>query len=194
MTTRYRAVPPKSIGSQSMSLRETLFSSELVAFDCDGVLWKGGKAIEGAAAVVEELRQKGKSVVFVTNNSTSTREQYVAKLAREQYVAKLARFGLGTHPVSSIYSVAWYTAQYLVNDLGARPGIDKVFVLGSAALADEVRLAGLDVIEPDSDMPYTEVVGMPVDPAVRYVVVGMDRDISYSRYVVVGMDRDISYS
>ena len=49
-----------------------LASMDAFVFDCDGVIWRGGTMIEGADAVLAKLREDGKKVVFVTNNSTKT--------------------------------------------------------------------------------------------------------------------------
>lgn len=49
--------------------------------DLDGVVWLADTAIPGAAEAVAALRAKGHRVVFVTNNSSATVAQYLAKLA-----------------------------------------------------------------------------------------------------------------
>ena len=48
--------------------------------DCDGVLWLADTPIAGAANAVAELRSAGKRVVFITNNSSPTVAENVAKL------------------------------------------------------------------------------------------------------------------
>lgn len=47
--------------------------------DCDGVLWRGSQTIPNAPEALLTLRQRGKRLLFVTNNSSKSREQYVAK-------------------------------------------------------------------------------------------------------------------
>ncbi|CAN0890887.1 Phosphoglycolate phosphatase 2 [Linum grandiflorum] len=54
-------------------------SVEAFLFDCDGVIWKGEKLIDGVSQTLDLLRSKGKKLVFVTNNSTKSRRQYAAK-------------------------------------------------------------------------------------------------------------------
>lgn len=44
--------------------------------DCDGVIWSGPKAIEGAKETISYLRSKGKSVIFVSNNASKSRAMY----------------------------------------------------------------------------------------------------------------------
>ncbi|CAN0899600.1 Phosphoglycolate phosphatase 1B, chloroplastic [Linum grandiflorum] len=54
-------------------------SVETFIFDCDGVIWKGDKLIEGVPETLDMLRSRGKRLVFVTNNSTKSRKQYGKK-------------------------------------------------------------------------------------------------------------------
>src|SRR5256885_6208948 len=51
------------------------------AFDLDGVVWKGDRPIAGAPETIRTLRDSGKRVAFVTNNSSETAETYAKKLA-----------------------------------------------------------------------------------------------------------------
>lgn len=48
--------------------------------DLDGVLWRGDVPVEGSADAVAELRRRGDDVRFLTNNSSMTLDEYVAKL------------------------------------------------------------------------------------------------------------------
>ncbi|XP_048325151.2 phosphoglycolate phosphatase 1A, chloroplastic isoform X2 [Ziziphus jujuba] len=71
-TTRASAQPLKNAD-------ELIDSVETFIFDCDGVIWKGDKLIDGVPETLELLRSKGKRLVFVTNNSTKSRKQYGKK-------------------------------------------------------------------------------------------------------------------
>ncbi|XP_020977586.1 phosphoglycolate phosphatase 1B, chloroplastic isoform X2 [Arachis ipaensis] len=71
-TTRAAAQPLKNAD-------ELIDSVETFIFDCDGVIWKGDKLIEGVPETLDMLRSKGKRLVFVTNNSTKSRKQYGKK-------------------------------------------------------------------------------------------------------------------
>jgi HAD superfamily hydrolase (TIGR01450 family) len=52
------------------------------ALDLDGVLWRGEMPIPGAADAVARLRAGGERVVFLTNNSSPTVAEHLAKLLR----------------------------------------------------------------------------------------------------------------
>ena len=48
--------------------------------DCDGVLYRGTKAIPGSPQMIGLLKKLGKKVVYVTNNSARVTQDYVKKL------------------------------------------------------------------------------------------------------------------
>ena len=50
-------------------------------FDCDGVVWDGAKAIADSVELIRKLQALKKTLVFVTNNSTKSRANYVQKFA-----------------------------------------------------------------------------------------------------------------
>lgn len=55
---------------------------DAVLLDLDGVVWRGEQMIPGADEAVAAMRARGRSVVFVTNNSSRTPREYAVKLAR----------------------------------------------------------------------------------------------------------------
>ena len=50
--------------------------------DLDGVVWLSDTPIPGSAEAIAELRARGERVVFLTNNSSATVAEYLAKLER----------------------------------------------------------------------------------------------------------------
>ena len=61
--------------NDEMAISETTTGYEQVKFvlcDLDGVVWLRRTAIPGAPEAIERLRQSGRRVLFVTNNSMST--------------------------------------------------------------------------------------------------------------------------
>jgi hypothetical protein len=75
-STNLNSIPKVSNGSGNL-----LQSADVFIFDCDGVLWKGETIIEGAAQVLDKLREQKKTIYFVTNNSTKSRQGYISKFA-----------------------------------------------------------------------------------------------------------------
>ncbi|MBM4421590.1 MAG: hypothetical protein FJ034_08455, partial [Chloroflexi bacterium] len=101
-------------------------------FDLDGVLYRGSLVLPHAHQTLARLRGAGWKVYFATNNSTRT---------RDEYVARLAQLGLGgdlEHVVNSAHAVAAY--------LAARPDPPRdVLVVGADGLREEIRRAGIAV-------------------------------------------------
>ncbi|MBA0695148.1 hypothetical protein Goari_005380 [Gossypium aridum] len=131
--------------------RALLDSVDAFLFDCDGVIWKGDKLIDGIPQTLEMLRSKGKKLVFVTNNSTKS---------RIQYANKFQSLGLSVNQ-DEIFSSSFAAAMYLkVNQF---PPHKKVYVIGGEGIVQELQLAGFTAL------------GGPVGA----VVVGLDPDINY---------------
>jgi HAD superfamily hydrolase (TIGR01457 family) len=126
---------------------------KLLIFDLDGVIYRGNTLLPGAKETIQELRNRGKYIAFLTNNSTQT---------RYQYKKKLSRLGIKTN-ISEIFTSAWGTARFLKNK-GAR----KAFVIGEEGLKKELRWAGIEV----TFLPQNDV---------DFVVVGLDRRFNYKK-------------
>src|SRR5512140_2108487 len=84
----------------------------VVCCDLDGVVWRGDEAIPGGDEAIALLRDAGVRVVFVTNNSGST---------IDDYVTKLARMGIAVEP-DDVLSSAMAAARWCASTLarGAR--------------------------------------------------------------------------
>ena len=122
--------------------------------DMDGVLYRGDTPIEGSAAAVDEMRGRGTRLVFCTNNSQST---------VDQYVDKLARMGIRASP-QEIVTSATVTAEVLSKRRldGAR-----AIVVGGDGIRTELASIGIEIDdEPDSTAAGLVVVGW--DPRFDY--------------------------
>ncbi|XP_057962419.1 phosphoglycolate phosphatase 2 isoform X1 [Malania oleifera] len=114
----------------SHSARDLFDSVDAFLFDCDGVIWKGDKLIDGVAQTLEMLRSKGKRLVFVTNNSTKSRRQYAKKFCSLGIVVS----------EDEIFSSSFAAAMYLkAIDF---PPEKKVYVIGQEGILEELQLAG----------------------------------------------------
>ena len=104
--------------------------------DLDGTIYFGNRLIDGVKEALERMR-KNKRVVFLTNNSSAT---------REFYVNKLSRMGI---PVtkSDVYTSANATQDWLKTN---RPQ-SKLFMLASPEVEGEFRAAGLNVGDKNPD-------------------------------------------
>ncbi|XP_077456001.1 pyridoxal phosphate phosphatase [Stigmatopora argus] len=163
-------------------IRALLEAKELFLFDCDGVLWHGEKAVAGAAQVVNSLVRRGKSVAFVTNNSTRP---------RDKYLRKFSRLGFTAVELEHIFSSSYCSALYLrdVAELGAGvgdrdqsqdPGPGRVFVVGGDGLRDELRQAGVPCVEEaDDEPPGATIYDCALAADVKAVLVGHDDRLTF---------------
>jgi phosphoglycolate/pyridoxal phosphate phosphatase family enzyme len=126
----------------------------MVAFDIDGVILRGRTLLPGAAAAIEDVRRRGLSLRFVTNNSTRHRSEVAGKLA-----------GLGL-PVTTdmILTSAAASAVWLVDRLGMGA---RVLVVGGRGLVRELEEVGLDPVhardrDASAGTPAAVVVGLDV--------------------------------
>ena len=124
-----------------------------IVFDLDGVVYKGAKGIPGVAEEISRLQKKTK-VLFLTNNATKSRADYVKYLATFGIAAKEGDM------MTSSFGVAHYIAEKYGKG-------KKVFVVGESGLKDELVL--------EAGAKLTEGSGADI------VACGLDRHISYSK-------------
>ncbi|CAN0890885.1 Phosphoglycolate phosphatase 2 [Linum grandiflorum] len=148
-------------------------SVEAFLFDCDGVIWKGEKLIDGVSQTLDLLRSKGKKLVFVTNNSTKS---------RRQYAAKFHSLGISVSE-DEIFSSSFAAAMYLkVNEF---PPEKKVYVIGMEGIVQELQQAGFTALGGPEDAEKTAEWKSNTlfehDKTVGAVVVGLDPYVNYHK-------------
>ncbi|XP_037632996.1 pyridoxal phosphate phosphatase [Sebastes umbrosus] len=148
-------------------LRSLLEAKDFILFDCDGVIWHGEKAITGAAKVVNSLIRNGKNVVFVTNNCTRP---------RENYVHKFYRLGFTDVILEQIFSSSYCSALYLRDVVKVR---GRVFVMGCDAMRRELLEAGVPCVEEVADEPDATIYDCALAPDVKAVLVGHDDKLTF---------------
>lgn len=129
-----------ALGSSSMAPRSSRFAPLAHQFDAflvdlDGVVYVGDAAVPGAADALAKLRKLGKGIAFVTNDPYDSRENYVARLARHGIVAE----------IDDVLTSSVATASEVARRHGPEPA---VYVVGSAALHEELRAAGIECLPP----------------------------------------------
>jgi len=131
-------------------------SWRLFIFDLDGVIYRGEEPMPYAVETVQRLREEGKMVRFLTNNSALTREAYVRRLT-----------GMGVPcQEEELMTSAYATAIYLQSQ-GAEH--KRVFIVGEEGIHEELRRIGM------------RVVTDPEEEGAEYVVAGIDRDFTYDK-------------
>jgi glycerol 3-phosphatase-2 len=149
---------------------------DAVLFDLDGVLYRGGRPIPHAADAVARLRELGRRVAFVTNNSSRTPDVVVGMLASVEIDAS----------ADEVVTSALATA-----DLLAARGVRDAFVVGGDGLRSALRDVGIEVVDASVERPETVVVGF--DPDVTYAAL-RDAAVRVSRgSAFVGSNPDASF-
>lgn len=120
--------------------------------DVDGVLVHDGHPLEGVAETLEMLQQAGQ-VLILTNNSTRS---------RQQHAQNLSSLGLNIQPDNVICS-SDVAAEYL----RVTSGSTQVWPIGEEGLSRELLASGHELVD--------------VPSAAEWVVVGMDRAITYKK-------------
>lgn len=152
-------------------VKQVLDSVDSVLFDCDGVIWRGDQAVPGAAQVINLLKEKGKKVFFVTNNSSKTRKMYVDKMTTLGFNVK----------EEEVFGTAYCSAMYLKTVCKLQ---GKVYLIGSNAMQQELEAVGIQPtgVGPDHiSGKQADWANVPLDPDVKAVVVGFDEHFSYMK-------------
>lgn len=121
----------------------------------DGVVYIEDSLIEGTREAIESLRERGKELLFLTNNSTRTRSYY-----RQKFL----EFGMEVEE-SDVMTSAYATALYL-SERGEGVGC---YVVGEEGLKEELENFGFEVVSRDRAEEAS------------FVVVGMDRGLTYDK-------------
>ena len=121
--------------------------------DCDGVVWRGNQAIEGAIEILNRLEDDGYRLAFVTNNSSLSRQGFKKKFV-----------SLGFNPKNyNVINSAYGAATHLKDKK-----LNKVFIIGEIGLKEELELQGL----------YTTSV---YEPRLQAVCIGWDRQLTWTK-------------
>jgi phosphoglycolate/pyridoxal phosphate phosphatase family enzyme len=133
-----------------------LAATRLAIFDLDGVIYRGNSLLPNVNNIIEELKKRSIKVVYNSNNSTSTREMYVARLKQLGIKSTLEDF----------YTSASITSEE-ITEIKKNANI---YVIGEIGLIEELKAKG-HVIFSDVD-DYRNV---------DFVIVGLDRTFTYKK-------------
>ncbi|CAK9441051.1 uncharacterized protein LODBEIA_P49200 [Lodderomyces beijingensis] len=145
-------------------------------FDCDGVVWLDEDLIPGASSLLEYLTaHRKKHVAFVTNNSSKS---------RCEYLAKFQRLAIENVTLDMIYPTC-YSAALEIRDVLHIPPKSKIWVLGDHGIEQELANLGYVVMggtdtQLDDEFDAKSAL-LRVDPDVRAVVVGSTKSLNYMR-------------
>lgn len=119
--------------------------------DLDGTMYRGTKRIEAAVRFIKRLREKNIPYLFVTNNSSRTPEQVAEKLNR--------------FDIYATEELVFTTSQATANYIYEQQQDASIYVIGEEGIRTALYEKGFQFAEED----------------VQFVVVGIDRSISYEK-------------
>jgi 4-nitrophenyl phosphatase len=137
---------------------EVLRQISSLIVDMDGVLYRGQESLPGAREFLTYLGKAGVPFILATNNSTLTPAQYVTKLARLGMQVTEDRI------LTSGQASALHIARI------APPGT-RVYAIGEDGLFTALRERGFEL----------------TNRRVQYVVVGMDRQLTWDKLRVAAL-------
>lgn len=132
-----------------MDFREMLKPVKCFLLDMDGTLYLGDHMLEGSLDFLATVRATGRTVLFLTNNSSKS---------ADVYVQKLRRLGV-TEPFLRVLTSGQAAGSYVLAHFAGKRG----YLVGSDLLRGELAAAG--VILEDADPEY---VLLAFDTALTY--------------------------
>ena len=115
-----------TIGEKMNDLNEDLSGIEAVFLDLDGTIYLGGNLFEGSIEFLNRCKKRGIQRFFLSNNSSKSVSEYLAKLNGFGIPAEAKDILLSTHDLLSWLAKEGITETYLVGTEGMRSMLEGV--------------------------------------------------------------------
>lgn len=148
------AASGRQVAALSPGLARRLGALRHLALDLDGTLYRGSQLFAATLPFIATLGELGIGHTFVTNNSSRSLAEYVAKLRRLGLPATSDQVMISTQAALEFLRQAW-------------PEVRRLFVLGTPAMAGELDAAGYELV-PDDPGAEPDAVIVAFDPTVTY--------------------------
>ena len=162
-----------------MSLTPLINSYDTILLDLDGCVWVGSTATRGAPEAIAALREAGKTLAFVTNDSRHSPEEYVRKL-----------WSLGIKASLDEVVTVGGAIQFV---LAERPPGRPVYVIGSAAIYRHVTDAGHRIVNGTPRAGTAEVVVFAAHDELDFTEMRGAMQAVLGGAELIATDRDGSY-
>lgn len=124
---------------------------EMFLLDMDGTIYLDDDVFDGAIEFIDTINKKNKKIIYLTNNSSKSKKQYLNKLNRLGFYAK----------EENIFTSGMAMGMYLQENYNNK----KVYLVGTNALKDELLKYDVRIVEENPDI----------------VLVGFDRELTYNK-------------
>ncbi|MBP3197927.1 MAG: HAD-IIA family hydrolase [Butyrivibrio sp.] len=148
-----------------MSQDNILKKTELFVLDMDGTFYLDEDIIDGALDFLDAVKRCSKDYLFFTNNSSTSPELYIEKLARMN--CHISREQIMT------------SGDVMIRFLKANYPEKKVYLLGTKPLEKNFEEAGINLFSPKKEA--TCYVNADTDDIPDIVVVGFDKTLTYEK-------------
>ncbi len=148
-------------------IKKTLLDeTELFVLDMDGTFYLDTDILDGALDFLDAVTKRGKKYIFFTNNSSTSSELYIKKLA-----------GMNCHITPDQIMTS---GDVMIRFLNSNYPGKSVFLLGTEPLTESFEKGGINLFKPE----IAENEGfVPVDTKniPDIVVVGFDKTLTYEK-------------
>lgn len=148
--------------------------TKAVAFALDGTVYRGSQLVEGVDEVIRHCRKLGKSVFFLTNNSSETRSQIFHKLR-----------GMGIDCTFREVLTSGYAAALYAH----RERLSNIYICGSKNLISECEK--LSVHAANADEAENMLIGL--DPDFDYEKLAAAANVALKANTIIACNKERSY-
>ena len=142
-------------------------------FDLDGTLYRGEELIPGADVVVNNLLQKNKSLLFVTNKTTNTLDDYITFLSKKGIQILQEQFISATGVIKSYVAKHFSGKRFFA--VAEEPFIHE---MESAGLVFSDKPNQIDVVIVSLDRSLTlkklEIASHAIENGARFIAANID--------------------
>lgn len=115
------------------NLKEIVKNAEYFLLDMDGTVYIGEELIGDMDKTLQTLRDNGKKIIYLTNNSSKS---------KQKYEEKLRKLGLFSNE-DAVYTSGIATAEYLDSKFKGKT----IYLMGTEALKKEFLERGINLVE-----------------------------------------------
>ena len=134
--------------------RDILKKKRLFLFDIDGTIAIDQNLLDGTRELLDYIKTVGGRAIYITNNSTKSRADYIEKFAKWNIQTSESDF------ITASYAVCLYLDHYHRND--------KIYVAGTNSFVQELRAWGFQIV--------TEM-----EAGISVVLIGFDNELTYQK-------------
>lgn len=124
---------------------------ELFLLDMDGTIYLDDDLFDGSKEFIDKIRKQNKKYIFLTNNSSKSKLDYIAKLNRIGIPADL----------NNIFTSGMAMGMYLNEFYNGK----SIYLVGTNALKEELEAYNVKIVDDNPDI----------------VVVGFDRELTFEK-------------